>query len=511
MKIKFLFIAIVAIVIAGCNNDNMLQVLDNSNESNIVDDGHEHELSASQYTVYTDKFELFAEADPFILDEKAKVLAHFSNLPDFGPLTKGAVKISLNIGGAESHQLVENPIRPGIYQFEIKPRKSGVGTMKFEIQSDGGSYLVEVKDVVVYPDHHSAEQAPEPDQSDVNTIIFTKEQSWKIEFDTQLPTLEPMGQIIKTTAQIQSTPQDEVIITSGLSGIIRLLDNGILEGKKVTEGDLLFTISGEELIDNNSEVFFMESKLNYELAHSEYIRSQELSKDKIISEKELHIAKNKYENAKVKYEKLTESYNISGQSIISPVNGFIKQLLAVNGQYVEVGDAIVSISRNESLFLHADVQQKYHSVLDDIVSANIKTLYDSHVYTLEGLNGKIISYGRTTNNHNFLIPINLEINYIKGFMPGSFVELYLKTITNTNALTIPNSALLENQGNFFVMVQVTPEKFEMREIKIGSTDGLKVEVLKGLISNERIVTKGATLIKLARSSGGLDAHSGHVH
>ena len=138
-------------------------------------------------------------------------------------------------------------------------------------------------------------------------------------------------------------------------------------------------------------------------------------------------------------------------------------------------------------------------------------MYDNQTYTLDGLNGKIISYGRTTNNHNFLIPINLEIDYIQGFMPGSFVELYLKTIGNEKALTVPNSALLEDHGNFFVFVQITPELFEMREVKIGVTDGIKTEILKGISEKDRVVSKGAVHIKLARGTGALDAHSGHVH
>jgi membrane fusion protein, heavy metal efflux system len=58
---------------------------------------------------------------------------------------------------------------------------------------------------------------------------------------------------------------------------------------------------------------------------------------------------------------------------------------------------------------------------------------------------------------------------------------------------------------------MTPELFEKREVSIGSTDGIKVEVLKGLSTNERVVTEGAITIKLAQATGTLDAHAGHVH
>jgi multidrug efflux pump subunit AcrA (membrane-fusion protein) len=91
------------------------------------------------------------------------------------------------------------------------------------------------------------------------------------------------------------------------------------------------------------------------------------------------------------------------------------------------------------------------------------------------------------------------------------VELYLKTVSNSQALTIPNSAFLEEQGIYFVFVQVTPELFEKREVKVGVTDGLKIEVLEGIAQQERIVITGAILVKLAQATGTLDAHSGHNH
>ena len=127
------------------------------------------------------------------------------------------------------------------------------------------------------------------------------------------------------------------------------------------------------------------------------------------------------------------------------------------------------------------------------------------------MNGEVLSFGRNTNNDNYLIPISLQIDNKGSFVSGGFVELYLKTVSNSQAVTIPNSALLEEQGIYFVFVQVTPELFEKREVKVGVTDGLKIEVLEGIAQQERIVTKGAILVKLAQATGSLDAHSGHNH
>lgn len=193
------------------------------------------------------------------------------------------------------------------------------------------------------------------------------------------------------------------------------------------------------------------------------------------------------------------------------MSGFVKQVLVKNGAYVEAGQPIVIVAQNKTLLLNAEVQQKYASMLGAIASANIRTVQDNQTYSLEQLNGKVLSFGKATNSDNFLIPVALQIDNTGNFTAGGFVEVYLKTVTNTLALTVPTSALLEDQGTFFVYVQVTPELFEKREVRIGATDGLRTEIKTGLNSGERIVTKGAILIKLAQATGTLDAHSGHVH
>ncbi len=193
------------------------------------------------------------------------------------------------------------------------------------------------------------------------------------------------------------------------------------------------------------------------------------------------------------------------------MSGYIKHLFVKNGTYVTAGQQIATISKNKTLILSAEVQEKYASILGSVNSANIRTVYDNKTYSLEELNGHILSYGKSTNNVNYLIPINLQIDNPVGFIPGGFVELYLKTLTNIEALTIPNTALSEEQGIYYVYVQISPELFEKREVKIGATDGIKTEILKGISSDERIVSKGSIFIKLAQATGTLDAHSGHVH
>jgi len=500
MKSKTLILAFLAFIMASCNQNHETETHD------------EHEEIKFQYTAYSNDFELFAEADPFIIGETANVLSHFSILPNFKAVETGKITVILTINGKETKQTLDKPTRKGIYSFDIKPETQGQGSLKFEITNEKGSFQVLVPEVTVFANDEEAHEAAEKVViSRTNTTAFTKEQTWKIDFSTANPKTKPFGQIIKTSAQVQSAQGDEEIIVAKTNGIVIFKGENILEGKSVTSGQSLFTISSNGMADNNLSVRFAEVQNNFEKANLDYERVKELSKDKIVSEKELLVAKNTYDNTKAEYDNLRKNFSLNGQSVISSLSGYVKQIYVKNGQYVESGQPVLAVSQNRTLLLLADVQQKYAPILGSISTANIHTLQDNQTYTLEQLNGKILGYGRNANHDNYLIPVTLQIDNKGGFLSGAFVELYLKTITNANALTIPNTSLLEDQGNYFVFVQINPELFEKREVKIGSTDGLRTEILHGITQSERIVTEGAILIKLAQATGTLDAHSGHVH
>lgn len=476
------------------------------------EDHAEHEEAKFQYTAYSHDFELFAEADPFVVGEMANVLAHFSVLPDFTALLSGSIKLILDINGQETIQVLDKPARKGIYSFDIKPETPGTGTLRFEIANAQGTFDVIVAGVRVFSDHHQAHEVAEAlEIQKTNTTVFTKEQSWKIDFSTTLPLRTPLGEVIKTTALVQASKGSETLIPAGAAGIVHITDNSLLEGKVLTNGQLLCSISTSNMADNNMAVRLAEAESNFNKAKADYERAQVLAKDRIVSEKDLIAARNQYENSRAVYENLNRSFSAGGQRIVSPMDGYIKRFFVENGMYVEAGQVLFTVSQNRRLTLSADLPIKYAPVLGNIQTANIRIPESDSVYTLESLKGKVLGYGKSTGTASHLIPIALEVENNGAFIPGSLVEVFFKTTARADALTVPLTALIEEQGSFFVWVQLSPELFEKRAVSTGKTDGQYMEIVKGLRPEERIVSRGAMMIKLAQATGSLDAHSGHVH
>lgn len=362
-----------------------------------------------------------------------------------------------------------------------------------------------------HKNHRESEDRDHDKDIPENTVHFHTEQQAKINFATELPLVEPFGQVIKTTAQVQSALEDEAVISARISGIVLFSGNSLTEGQAVKAGRALFTISGAGLADNNTQVRFTEALNNYKKAESDYQRATDLKNARIVSEKDFLRIQADYENAKVIYNTIYQNFSDKGQTISAPFQAYIKQVFVENGQFVSEGQALAAVSKNKSLLLRADVRAKYASLLPYIFSASVVSPDKSTVYDLAELNGKILSFGKSVNTGNYMIPVTIRIDNKVEFVSGGFVEVYLKTRSENPAMTIPVSALTEEQGNYFVYIQLDPETFEKREVAIGVSDGIRIEILSGLNKEEKVVTKGAVSVKLAQAAGALDPYAGHVH
>ena len=79
-----------------------------------------------------------------------------------------------------------------------------------------------------------------------------------------------------------------------------------------------------------------------------------------------------------------------------------------------------------------------------------------------------------------------------------------------NIISVPKSALVEEQGTWFVFLKKDAEHYAKREVTLGRSNGVCVEVIAGLHPGEEIVVKGASQIRLAAYSSAVP-ESHHQH
>lgn len=497
MNKLFSLIILSTIWLMACNSEHKNEV-------------HDHGIEPLVYTVYSDKLELFVEFKPLVVGSVTKFASHLTVLGEkFSALDKAEVSVSLIVDGAGIKQSVDSASSPGIFRLELKPTKSGSAKLIFDIKTKEYTDQFVIENLVVYADETAA-KAASTGTSNAGDISFLKEQAWGIDFSTKLVTESEFHDVIKTSGQILSAVGEEIIVSSGGNGIIRFAGSNIVEGAEVKIDEKLFLLSGGQLAEKNVEINYKEVKANYDKAKSDFERMSELVKDKIVSEKDYLQSKNDWEKAEARYLTLAKNYSTAGQAILSPFHGYIQKILVKEGEFVEAGTPLASITKNQKLLLQANVSQKYFEKLKDVSSANFKVVNRQEVFSIQDLKGKLLSYGRSAAENNPFVPITFEFINSPNIISGSLAEVFLQSAVITDAFVIPVSALIEEQGFFYVYVQKGGESFEKRLVKTGAGDGIHVQIISGLDEGERVVDKGAYQIKLSAASGAMPAH-GHEH
>ena len=339
-------------------------------------------------------------------------------------------------------------------------------------------------------------------------IIFPKAQAAKTTFEVREIQPASFNQVVKTTGQVLAAPGDEAVIVATSNGVVSFSSNKLTEGTKVQKGQSLFQISSKNIAEGD---YYTKVKATYEAAKANYDRAEALVKDKIISQKEFESTKLEFENAKTAYNAVSNNKTAKGVSVNAPINGHMKNILVKEGEYITVGQPLATVSQNQRLVLRAEVSQRYYNAMQSVKSANFKTPYDNKVYSLEDLNGRLLSFGKTSNENSFFIPVSFEFDNKGEVIPGSFVEVYLISSPIENTLSIPVSALTNEMGIYYVYVQIDEEGYRKQEVALGANNGKEVQIIKGLHPGDRVVTQGAYQVKMASASGAIPHGHSHEH
>lgn len=353
-------------------------------------------------------------------------------------------------------------------------------------------------------DHEHDEEAKADNHAHEGEIVFTKAQAEAAGMKTEIVKPSTFNSVIKTSGEIQSLQGDEHTIVATTSGILNYINPSITEGSQIALGSAIVSVSSDKMYDGDP---VRKAKLAYETAEKEFRRAERLVADNIISEKEFEQIKMKFETARTSYIGQSQNVTTKGILVKSPISGYIKNRIVANGEFVNAGQPIAVVASNRRLQLRADVSEKHYSQLRNITGANFITTYDNTVHKLSELNGRLLSYGKTSTGGASYIPITFEFDNIGDIVPGSFTEVYLISGIRDNVISLPLSAITEEQGLFYVYIQEHEEAFVKTEVTLGEDDGTRVEIKKGIKTGDKVVTRGAYQVKMASATAEIPGHT----
>lgn len=317
-------------------------------------------------------------------------------------------------------------------------------------------------------------------------------------------TSQASGSISQPSAQASEHSGQAIQPSAQASRPVRTV---LVPGARITSGSTVAWISSRNMPEGD---LALKAKATLDAAAREYERASALVESGAISRKEFELAQLDYVNAKAAYQAYEGRSAEAGVAVKASLTGYVKEVYVNEGDYVNAGQPLVTITRNRLLQLRADVPQKYYAALRNVSDANFRPAYSDETYSVKALGGRLVSAGRSAAG-TFYIPAIFEFSNTGDFVPGSYSDIYLIGTREEGIISVPESALLEEQGVYSVFVKVCDSEYRKQEVRTGRTDGLRREILSGLNEGDEVVTAGTGQVRLASMSGVVPEGHSHNH
>jgi RND family efflux transporter MFP subunit len=187
--------------------------------------------------------------------------------------------------------------------------------------------------------------------------------------------------------------------------------------------------------------------------------------------------------------------------IYSTVSGIVTERKVTQGQYVNAGEVLFTITDLSTIWVKADVYQP------DLPSVRTGQSVEITSDSLPGttLQGRVGFLDTSINPQTRTASARIEVpNPSMRLRPGMFVQVKFAAPAGHDVLAIPHSAVLDTGMRKFVYVAKGNGEFEGRQVQLGPAGTDYYPVLAGLKEGERIVSQGSFLIdSQTRITGGM--------
>jgi cobalt-zinc-cadmium efflux system membrane fusion protein len=303
-------------------------------------------------------------------------------------------------------------------------------------------------------------------------------------------------------------------ISSPLQG--RVIEVRVKLGDRVKAGDILLVIDSPDITAAYSDFVKEASDLEYatrafELAKDLYENKAVPFKDFKQAENDLVKARAEFRRAKKRLlslrvpagelEKPLSQQRITARfEMKSPLAGTVVERAVTPGQSVggDVSQVLFTVADLDTLQVVADVYERDIALVKvgQVATVTVEAYPGVAFPAALALVGDVVD--PVTRTVKVRAWVTNEAHKLK---PEMFARLNIQVGDATQFLAVPKEAVLEADGSHFVYVVDANGRYVKRPVKVSTSSGDHVRVLEGLKPGERIVTKGAVLIKGQEAKG----------
>jgi cobalt-zinc-cadmium efflux system membrane fusion protein len=368
--------------------------------------------------------------------------------------------------------------------------------------------------------HHDHEDHDHHDAGAAGGIVFTKERQAKVDFAVE-PAVEGIARAsIFATGTVRALPGGEARIVAPAAGVLLASGRFPRIGQRVRKGEVLAVLSprlGGDADQASLEAAAAKAEIALELARGERERMDRLFKEEAVAEKRLLEARANERIAESEAHAAAARARQSGGGVAlrAPIDGIVADVAAAAGAFVNEGAPLLHIADADRLWLEVRVSESDIGRLGTPRGAAFKVDGYERDFAIEvGRDGKLIAVGGVVDARTRTVPVVFEFaNPDRTLRLGltAKVQVFAGAGADKASVLVPAGAIQDENGMSVAYVQTGEERFERRLVRTGPRDGERIAVLEGIEAGERVVGKGAYLVRLSTSTSASAGHAGHNH
>ena len=281
------------------------------------------------------------------------------------------------------------------------------------------------------------------------------------------------------------------------------------EGDKVKKGQLLFLIEPDQYqnLVNTAAANVRQAQATLINAEKELTRAKELVKNDYVSKSYYDQALATRDTSKAaldaaRVQLADAKLNLSYTKIVSPVDGKIGKIIITEGNLVNTQTGpIARVVSNSPIYVLFNLKSseflkfKKQGSSKDFSNMEVRLqLADGTMYDEVG---KIEYVGNEVDQTTGTIDLRATFqNENELLVPGDFVSVVIKSIEPREALTVPQSAALNDAQGYYVWTVDADNKTVRKNIQVSQEINKNWIVEEGLEITDNIVAKGVQSVRM---------------
>lgn len=183
--------------------------------------------------------------------------------------------------------------------------------------------------------------------------------------------------------------------------------------------------------------------------------------------------------------------HLDESAIKAPISGTISERFMDKGDIASLTKPFVTIINIDTVKVVAKVPERE---LENIKLGQ-KAIVKPDAYPDEEFTGKLVNISPIIDRTSQTCDIEIEVpNQNQRLKPGMFVRVELTVSEDKVALVIPADSFIKDGEDNYVFV-VNNGKAIKKKVKLGISDGIKIEIISGLNLGEQLIIAGQSALK----------------